>query len=435
MIRAFILSAPFLVNIFVCQASPKAVEFWYGHSDASARVISELCNRFNESRNDDSGITCIHQGSYEQVLQKTVAAYRAGQSPALAEIYDAATADMLLGGATWDVETLMAAYGKQYAAGTFVPALRRYYSNSNGLIAAQPFAASTAIMYSHRNMLAFAGVDEPPNTWEAFEAALKSLKEKGIKCPFVTDFTPWIWLEQASAAQGSLVASQVNGTAGLNARYLFNKGSHPQLMSDLARWTKFRWVKDQAATRTGLQTQAFASGECAMLLDSTAAWRTIREADMTDMEFTVLPVYAGTQRHASVPGGTALWVLRGHNNKDYAVVAAFLAFLLRPENQLYFSQQTGYLPVTSDATNQMLRTLYEPTPVSMGLASLMDGHGQVSPALRSGFMTRLRLIWQQQMQNALTGRQTTDEALQNTVTRGNSLLALFEETYGEFPRY
>lgn len=435
MTRYLILSVPFLVNIFVCQASPKSVEFWYGHSDTSARVISELCRRFNELRKDEAGINCIHQGSYEQVLQKTVAAYRAGQSPALAEIYDAATADMLLGGATQDVETLMAAYDQQYAAGTFVPALRRYYSNSNGLIAAQPFAASTAIMYSHRNMLAIAGVKEPPNTWEDFESALKSLREKGFRCPFVTDYAPWIWLEQASAAQGSMVASQVNGTEGLNARYLFNNGSHPQLMSDLARWTKFRWVKDQAATSTGLQAQAFASGECAMLLDSTAAWRTIRESESKDIEFTVLPVFSGSRRHPSVPGGTALWVMRGHSSRDYAVVGAFLAFLLRPENQLYFSQQTGYLPVTSDAAKHVLRNLYEPTAVSIGLASLIDGQCQVSQALRTGFMTRLRLIWQQQMKNALTGRQTTDEALQNTVTRGNTLLVLFEETYGELHRY
>lgn len=432
--RSVILLAPFLLAVSASKASTAPVEFWYSHSSATARAISELCDRFNAGRSNDTPLLCVHQGSYEQILQKTVASYRAGESPALAEIYDAATADMMLGGATQIAESVMAEHNVGYAPETFVPALGSYYSNSEGLIAAQPFAASTAVMYSHRNALVRAGIHQLPQTWEDFAAALKALKKHGNGCPLVTDFTSWIWLEQTSATQGSALASQGNGAHGLTARYRFDQGSHPSLMNDLARWNKSNWVVDQAATRSGLQTAAFASGECAMLLDSTAAWRAIRDCGSTDIDITALPVYAGTLRHSSVPGGSALWVMRGHSRQDYAVVAAFLAFVLRPENQLFFSQQTGYLPVTQSAAAHVLDTTLEPTSVSVGLASLTDSNGQFSPPLRVGFMTRLRLIWSQQLQNAFSGRQTIEQALQATVQRGNSLLTLFEETYRDAPR-
>ncbi|MFH7451031.1 glycerol-3-phosphate ABC transporter substrate-binding protein, partial [Pseudomonas syringae pv. tagetis] len=78
--------------------------------------------------------------------------------PALVEIYDVATPHMLLGGATRPVEAVMAHHQRAYSADTFLPALRRYYSDEQGVLAAQPFAASTAVLYTHRNALAAAGI-------------------------------------------------------------------------------------------------------------------------------------------------------------------------------------------------------------------------------------------------------------------------------------
>ncbi|WP_163011337.1 hypothetical protein [Pseudomonas viridiflava] len=102
--RSAILSAPFLLAVSASKATTATtattatVECWYRHSNATARSISGLCNRFNAGRDNETPLLCVHQGSYEQILKKTVAAYRAGESPALAEIYDAATADKMLGG-------------------------------------------------------------------------------------------------------------------------------------------------------------------------------------------------------------------------------------------------------------------------------------------------------------------------------------------------
>ena len=198
-------------------------------------------------RSEGDRLHCIRQGTYEQTLQKTVAAYRAGIGPALVEIYDVATPDMLLGGATQPVETTMANHQRAYASDTFLPALRRYYADDHGALAAQPFAVSTAVLYTHRNALAAAGIHQPPATWEAFATALRALKKNGHACPVATQFAPWIWLEQTSAAQGSDVAVRIEK----NDRYQFDTGTHLRLMNDLAQWTAEGLVRRSEERRVG----------------------------------------------------------------------------------------------------------------------------------------------------------------------------------------
>ncbi|KTB60357.1 glycerol-3-phosphate ABC transporter substrate-binding protein [Pseudomonas viridiflava ICMP 13104] len=400
-------------------------EFWYSHSGAAGTAIADLCKSFNAPREEGDRLHCIRQGSYEQTLQKTVAAYRAGIGPALVEIYDVATPDMLLGGATQPVETVMANHQRAYASDTFLPALRRYYADEHGALAAQPFAASTAVLYTHRNALAAAGIQQPPTTWEAFATALRALKKNGHACPVATQFAPWIWLEQTSAAQGSDVAVSIDGSD----RYQFDKGTHLRLMNDLAQWTAEGLVRYEASTRSGQQALAFATDDCAMLLDSTGAWNVMHGELESDIDVTPLPIYANTTRKANVPGGSSLWVMRGHSARDYRLVSEFLAFVLLPENQRVFSTRTGYLPVTQAAAVTLRSTAKKPSAITVGLEALSDIDGQPSSPLRCGFITLMRLIWSQEMENALAGRQSVDHALRQSTLRANELLGLFQQMH------
>ncbi|ARA83112.1 extracellular solute-binding protein [Pseudomonas amygdali] len=411
---------PFAAQVFAAPA-----EFWYSHGGAAGSAIADLCRSFNAQREDGDRLHCIRQGSYEQTLQKTVAAYRAGIGPALVEIYDVATPDMLLGGATLPVEAIMAGHQRAYSDDTFLPALRRYYSDDHGALAAQPFAASTAVLYTHRNALAAAGISEPPATWEAFATALRALKKNGHACPVVSEFSPWIWLEQTSAAQGTEVAVRAAGTE----RYQFDKGAHLRLMNDLAQWTAEGLVVHEDSTRSGQQALAFATDDCAMLIDSTGAWNIVHSTLKSDIDVTALPIYANTQRRTNAPGGSSLWVMRGHAARDYRLVSEFLAFVLQPDNQLVFSARTGYLPVTQAAAARLQSAGREPSAVMVGLAALHDIDGQPSTPLRCGFITLMRLVWSQEMENALAGRQSVEHALRRTTLRANELLSLFQQMH------
>ncbi len=49
--------------------------------------------------------------------------------------------------------------------------------------------------------------------------------------------------------------------------------------------------------------------------------------------------------------------------------------------------------------------------------------------LRCGFITLMRLIWLQEMENALAGRQSVDHALRQSTLRANELLSLFHQMH------
>jgi sn-glycerol 3-phosphate transport system substrate-binding protein len=58
----------------------------------------------------------------------------------------------------------------------------------------------------------------------------------------------------------------------------------------------------------------------------------------------MLPVYDGTKRHNSFVGGASLWVLQNHTPDEYKAAAAFLNFIAQPEQALFWSTVTGYIP-------------------------------------------------------------------------------------------
>jgi len=405
------------------------VEFWYAHGGLYAQAIDELCDGFNATHPQDH-VHCLSQGTYEQTLRKAVAAYRAGQPPALVEIYDIGTADMLHSEAIYPVDALMKDNGQAVDDADYLDGIRRYYAAADGRLFSQPFGTSTLVLYGNRGKLAAAGIPGLPRTWEAFEQALRALKAHGESCPAVADFTPWKMLDQVNAAAGAPIASAGNGRDSLAARYAFADGIHRRYMRDVARWHAQGLLLPAVLTHAGDQPLAFADGECALSLDSTGSYAIVLKAGIVDAEVGPLPAYAGAARYGNTIGGSSLWVFKGKPAAVYPAAARFLAYLREPRQQRLFSARTGYLPLTREAQRQLEASpLGEPAAIRVGLASMALSGNAYSAGARLGFMSLFRLIWQEEVQRALAGRQSMDDALAHAQARGNLLLARFQATY------
>ena len=409
-------------------------DFWYAHGGIYAQAIESMCANFNAASLQDH-VHCFPQGTYEQTLRKTVAAYRAGRQPALVEIYDIGSADMLLSGAVYPVDTLMQAMGHPIDASDYLKGIRRFYATENGRLLSQPFSASTLVLYANRQKLTAVGVDHLPQTWEAFEAAMEALHAHGKSCPAVSDYTPWKMLEQINAVQGAPIASANNGHEGLQARYEFADGVHRRFMNDVARWYSRGLLVPAIMTRANDQTLAFADGECAMSVDATGAYAIVKKAGLVDAEVGLLPVYAGTKRYGTTIGGSSLWVLKRQSASVYPAVARFLAYLHDPRQQLMFARRTGYLPLTHQAEEVLtIAPDAEPDAIRVGLASLELPDNDYNAGIRLGFTSLFRLIWQDEVQRALGGKETMDAALENAQAHGNRLLERFQATYMAAPQ-
>ncbi|WP_172326773.1 extracellular solute-binding protein [Mangrovicoccus sp. HB161399] len=404
------------------------IEFWYGNTGTGEEAIQAACAAFNAAQ-DDHRATCVGLGGYETAMQKAIAAYRSGQHPALIQFFDAGTLDLMLSGAVMPVQDFEP--GADW--GDYITGARSYYETSQGALYSQPYNGSTLIFYGNRELLAKAGIDALPQTWEGVAEAARALKAAGVDCPFATDAHPWRVLEQFSARHGLSIATESNGYGGLDAEYTFNAGPVAQHLQNLAGWREEGLVKLDADTAAGKYTTAFNTGECAMMEGSTGSYGAAFAALGDKVEIAMAPMYEGYERHNTLIGGASIWVMKGHSEAEYDAARAFLDFLRLDEQQIEFTRATGYVPVTNSALAALEASdragSLEFATARIGVDSLNQPGGADSRGIRLGFYVQFRDIFMEETQKAFTGGQSMQAALDSAADRGNALLRRFEQTY------
>ena len=410
-------------------------EYWYGLGGYLGEVVNETCNRFNASQ-ETYEIVCVGQEGYANAVQNTIAAFRAGKHPTLVQAYDAGTADLMMSGEFYPVHQMMADYDIEIDWNDYFPGIANYYAASNGDMVAMPFNSSTPVLYYNIDDFQEAGV-EVPATWEAFGEALKGLKAHNPdKCAYGYAPSTWINLEQFSMAHGVPIASNNNGYDGLDAEYVYNTTVHVRHMEDLLNWYNEGLLEIKTSQGGMNSRDAFAQDVCSIYFGSIASHQTVHNAavDGLNWDVTMLPVYEGTERKNTVVGGAALWVLSRKDEPEYRGAAEYLKFLSTPESALWWSTQTGYIPVTLSGYEAMLAENFYDNPPYAGREVAIESltYSEVTPitrGIRLGGFIQARKEWVSEVEAAFAGQKTMQEALDTAVERSNKILRNFERTY------
>jgi sn-glycerol 3-phosphate transport system substrate-binding protein len=405
-------------------------EFWYGNTGSVETAILAQCDAYNAAQTENK-VTCVGQGSYEVSMQKAIAAYRSNNAPVLIQFFDAGTLDLMLSDAVVPVQEILPDVDwSNYIAGA-----RSYYETHDGRLYSQPYNASTLLFYTNKTQLEEAGVTETPKTWEEVIAAARKLKEAGHACPFATDGDTWRVLEQFSARHGLPIASQHNGYDGLDAEYVFNTTFVAQHLQNLVDWRNEGLVRLNADTKAGKYADAFNAGECAMMEGSSGSYAASLAAFDGKYEITVdmAPMYDGYERHNTLVGGASIYVMKGHSDAEVAAAKSFLDFLRQPEQQMFFTAATGYVPVTNDVMTAIEASGEAASPkfgtAAIGIESMNQPATEDSRGIRLGFYVQFRTVFMEETQKAFNGEQTMQVALDNAKKRGDELLRRFEQTY------
>jgi sn-glycerol 3-phosphate transport system substrate-binding protein len=151
-------------------------------------------------------------------------------------------------------------------------------------------------------------------------------------------------------------------------------------------------------------------------------------------DVAMLPVYAGTTRHNSFVGGASLWVLANHKPEEYKAAAAFLNFIAQPEQALFWSTVTGYIPVTRTGFDYMKANGFYDKPPYKGreiaIAQLsVEDAGKGPGGIRLGNFLQIRGELGNGLQEIFSGKASVQEGLDNAVERANMILRRFEATY------
>lgn len=112
----------------------------------------------------------------------------------------------------------------------------------------------------------------------------------------------------------------------------------------------------------------FVNGETVLWINSSAYFGGFKMG-ITGFEFghAMLPLDTAVADapQNSIIGGATLWVLTAHEQPEYTCVADFFQFVSAAEQQAYWHQNTGYVPITSAAYDlSQERKFYESAPLT-----------------------------------------------------------------------
>jgi sn-glycerol 3-phosphate transport system substrate-binding protein len=434
-------AAALLASSMSAHAADKVkFEMWHGLTGDLGEAVGEVCTRFNAAQTEFE-IACVTQGSYDAAVNNTIAAFRARKNPTIVQVFDAGTLDLMLSGAFVPAHKLMEDNGYKIDWSNYVSSISDYYATSKGELYSFPFNSSSALLYWNKDAFAKVGETAAPTTWEHVEAVSKKLKAAGYDCPMAINYDTWPILEQFSAIHGQPVATKSNGYAGLDGELVFNKTKFVDYVTFLKAGYDAGIFKLKLPETGATNTQAFAAADCQMMMSSVADHGTVTRTQKAGMSWGValLPVYEGTKRLNSLVGGASLWVLQGKTAPEYKGAAAFLAFIAKPESELFWSTRTGYIPVTKSGFAFLKGQGFYDNPTYKGRELALESltaspvNPDLSRGIRLGGFIAIRKEVRDGLQDIFAGNVTVQKGIDGMVERGNVILRRFQQTYANKP--
>ena len=431
MFRKSLLAALAAFGVATAAHAQTEIQWWHSMAGLNGDKVNELADKFNKSQSAYK-VVPAYKGSYPESMTAAIAAYRAGNAPAILQVFEVGTATMMAAkGAIVPVYKLMKDADEPFDPKAYLGPVSGYYTDSHGNMLSFPFNSSSVVFYVNKDAFKKAGLDpeKAPKTWKEFQADADKLKSAGQKCVYTTGWPSWVHIENFAAWHNIPIGTRQNGMAGLDTQFTFNDPLHVrqiQMLGDLSKKGEFTYV--------GRQSQAeanFASGECAMLTSSTGAQANIARTAKFQWSVNFMPYWDDVKGapQNSIIGGASLWVMGGKTNNVYKGVAEFFHFLSRPEIQMEWHTGTGYVPITYAAYELTKKSgYYQKNPgAEVAIKELTNKPPtENSKGLRFGNFVQGREVIEEELEAVFAGKKDAKSALDEAVRRGNEILRKFQ---------
>ena len=408
------------------------VHFWHAFTGRLGELVAAQVEDFNASQ-DNYTVVQSHKGNYSETLNAGIAAFRAGEQPQILMVFEVGTATMMAAkGATRPVYEVMAASGAEFDQDAYIGAVKGYYTSTDGDMLSLPFNASTPVLWVNRDAFKAAGVDPDTDlsTWQNVDKTLTALKAGGSDCPLVTAWQSWIHLENFSAYHDVPFASKDNGFSGLDTELQVNGDAQIAHLTAMGQW-----AKEGKFIYTGRRNEGganFRAGECALFTESSAGYAGIKSEAKFAFDVRPLPYWEGVGNapQNTIIGGASLWVMEGHEEEEYKGAGEFLSYLSSSDVQAKWHQDTGYLPITAEASATTKASGFYEENVGTEVAVIqMTAKAPTanSNGLRLGSFDQIRGIIDEELEAIWSGDKSAKDAMDSVVKRGNPLLRRFEQ--------
>ncbi len=424
-----------LVRPAGAQASKTKIVWWHAMTGRLGDQVNQIVVGFNGAQSTVE-VEAIYKGGYADLMTATIAAFRAGEAPHLAQIFEVGTETMIAAGkATKEVWQLVKETGIHIDPKSYIPAVRGYYSLPDGRMASMPFNSSTAIMWLNTDAFHKAGLDpsKPPATWDDVTAAAQAIKAKNAaEIPMNTSWFSWIMIEQYSAIHNIPFATKANGFEGLDAVLQINTKPHVAIIDRLLTMAKDGTFK--YGGRDNAPDPVFLAGQSGITFNSSAYRGDLVKSAKFAFAPALLPYDPNVTKDPinSIIGGASLWPMTTPKRTaaEYKAVAEFLQFIGKPEIDATWAENTGYVPVTLAGADEMQKQGWFTKNPGTDLPIRQLTRGKVtdnSRGIRLGRLPEIRNIISEEFEKALQGGVTAQQAMDNAAERGNQVLRQFQK--------
>jgi sn-glycerol 3-phosphate transport system substrate-binding protein len=425
-----------LAPVPVAEAQQRVtVEFWHGFARPLGDILEGIASDFNRSQSRYQ-VNASYKGTYPETMVGAIAAFRAGNAPHIVQMFEVGTATMMAArGAIKPVHELFKEAGISFDPSIYLPAVRGYYSSSDGKMISMPFNSSTTITFYNKDAFRRAGLDpeKPPQTWAETRTAAQRIRQtNAAPCGFTFAWPTWTQTENFSAVHDVPLATKMNGFEGMDTELLINSPLHVrhlQTMMDMQREGAFKY-----GGRDSAGDALFPSGECAIIHASSGLRaRVVREARF-QWGVGFLPYYddvKGAPKN-SIIGGASFWVMTGPRRTpdEYKAVAEFFKYISQPEIVAKWHMETGFVPITFPGMTlvQSLGYWQQNPGADIPFKQLTRTRpSRNTMGLRLGNMPEIRVVIYEEFEKAFQGQQTAKQAMDSAVRRGNDILRRFEK--------
>lgn len=405
------------------------ITWWHAMGGQLGESVNQLAADFNAAQKDYT-ITPIYKGDYTETLTAGIAAFRAGQSPHILQVFDAGAATIMnVPGVAKPVQDILVNAGYSFNAQDYLSGVRNFYADNQGKMVGMPFNSSTPVLYYNKDILNKVGATAP-QTYEQLEVLAEKLKGKGY-VTFSQSHTPWIMFENFKSRHNLPLSDQHNGYASLSSQLMFNSQDMLMHFNKLKEWSDKGYFKYYGSNWDANQTP-FERQEVAMWMGSSGSFGGLRDRVPFELGTTYLPHWEklNPQGTHTFIGGAALFALSGHTKEEENAVAAFFTYLTQPEVQMNWHTSTGYVPVTNAAYNLTKASGYYQTypDAEVGVKQLSLPSGEWTQGYRLGFYPQIREVMHREFDNIFAGRSSVENSLKRVEDESKNLLQRFART-------
>lgn len=386
-----------------------------------AKLIEKACNEFN-NENPEIVVEPIYTGNYDDTVTKIQTAIQGGTPPDVFVSLATQRYTMADTGMAMPLDDIIAADedGKEYIA-DFLPGFMED-SYVDGKIYSIPFQRSTEIMYYNKDKFVEAGLDpeSPPENWdELLEYAKKLTTDDCYGVGIALNSGSAQWTFTGYSLQNSTDGKQLMSEDG--KQVYFNT---PENVEALQFWldlqNKHKVMAEGIVQWTDLPTQ-FLAGEVAMIYHTTGNMTNINGNAEFEFGTCFLP---GNKQMGAPTGGGNFYISSGLSEERVQAAWKFIRFMTETERAAQWSLDTGYVATRQSCfETDLIQNYYEEVPQAK---VAYEQIAVAKPELTTYNASEIWRVLNDNIQSAVVGDATAQEAMENAQAEAEEVLAEFQ---------